>query len=143
MFKAKPEVWDIGAAFRDGVKLDWWRLAPTYRAGLLKIGQPCVLWVTRGDSRVPSGVWAVGEIDGEVFEDVGDPDDELWRDQAAQRQLRPRVPIRLDVLEEPVLREEIMGDPRLSSIEILRVPRIGNPASLSPEEWLAMQDLIG
>lgn len=142
MFKAKPEIWDIGTALRDGVELDWWRMAPSYRAELVKVGHPCVLWVTRGDPRVRSGIWAVGHIDGEVFEDVGDPKDELWRDAAAQRQLRPRVPIRLEVLAEPIPREVIAGDPRLSAIEILRVPRIGNPASLTPSEWLALQDLL-
>ncbi len=143
MFKAHPDIWDIGAALRDGVRLDWWRMAPTYRADLVKPGQPCVLWVTRGDSRVRSGVWAVGHIDGEVFEDVGDPNDELWRDEFAQQQMRPRVPIHLEVFKEPIPREVIAQDPRLSSIEILRVPRIGNPATLTPSEWIALQDLCG
>lgn len=143
MFKAHPDVWDIGSALRDGVELDWWRMAPSYRVALVAAGQPCALWVTRGDSRVPSGLWAVGQIDGEVFEDVGDPDDDLWRDPVAQRQLRPRVPIRMDVLDEPLRREEFLDDPRLSSIEILRVPRIGNPASLSPLQWATIQDLLG
>lgn len=143
MFKAHPDVWDIGTALTEGLKLDWWRMAPSYRVGLVEIGHPCAMWVTRGDPRVPSGVWAVGQIDGEVFEDVGDPDDELWIDRTAQRQLRPRVPIRLEVLDAPILREDIAADPRLSSIEILRVPRIGNPASVSPAEWLALEDLIG
>jgi hypothetical protein len=142
MLKAHPSVWDIGSALHSGVELDWWRLAPSYRVELVQPGHPLVLWVTRGDTRVPSGVWAVGEITGAPQIDVGDPEDDLWRDPAAQRQLRPHVPVRLRVLARGLPREQILADPRLSSIEILRVPRMGNPASLTPDEWWALDELI-
>ena len=142
MLKAHPSVWDIGSALRDGVELDWWRLAPSYRVDLVGAGDPCVLWITRGDARVPSGVWAIGEITGAPRMDVGDPDDDLWRDPSAQRQLRPQIPVRLRVLANGLSREAIRADPRLSSIEMLRVPRIGNPAALTPDEWFALDELI-
>lgn len=141
MFKARPSIWDIGAALRDGVELDWWRMAPTYRAALVHEGHPCMLWITRGDPRVASGLWAVGDIIGEPYDDVGDPDDPLWTDEGARRQLRPRVPVSLQLLPEPVPREVVAADPRLNRLEILRVPRIGNPAALTPAEWVAIQDL--
>jgi hypothetical protein len=142
MLKAHPSIWDIGAALRSGTELDWWRLAPTYRAELVEVGHPCVLWITRGDARVPSGLWAVGKITGAPHEDVGDPDDDLWRDESARRQLRPQVPVQLRVLDEPVPREAIQADPRLRELEILRVPRIGNPAAVTPDQWWALQDLF-
>lgn len=141
MFKARPSIWDIGTALRDGLMLDWWRMAHTYRAALVHEGHPCALWVTRGDPDVLSGLWALGQVVGEPYEDVGDPDDPLWIDQGAQRQLRPRVPVHLDVLDAPVPREVISTDPRLERIEILRVPRIGNPAALTPDEWAALLEL--
>lgn len=141
MFKARPSIWDIGAAVRDGVDLDWWRMAPTYRAELVHQGHPCVLWITRGDPRVPSGLWAVGDVIGEPYADTGDPDDPLWLDEAARRQWRPRVSVRLDVLSEPLTREVITADPRLDRLEILRVPRIGNPAVLTPDEWDVIREL--
>jgi hypothetical protein len=75
-------------------------------------------------------------------DDVGDPDDPLWTDEGARRQLRPRVPVHLDVLQVPVRREELAADPRLRSAEILRVPRIGNPAAFTPSEWDAVVDLV-
>lgn len=142
MLKAHPSVWDIGSAVRDGVELDWWRLAPSYRVDLIGPGHPCVLWITRGDARVPSGVWAIGEITGAPEMDVGDPEDDLWRDLAAQRQVRPQIPVRLRVLRTGVPREVIREDPRLRSIEMLRVPRIGNPAALTPDEWFALDELV-
>lgn len=143
MLKAHPSVWDIGAALRSGIELDWWRLAPSYRAELVDEGHPCVLWITRGDRRVESGLWAIGEITGAPHDDVGDPADDLWRDESARRQVRPMVPVRLRVLEHPVPRAAVLEDPRLRSLEILRVPRIGNPAAVTPEEWDALEDLVG
>lgn len=143
LLKANPAVWDIGTALRDGTELDWWRMARSYRNDLVAPGQPCAMWVTRGDRRVGSGVWALGEVTGPVHEDSGDPDDPLWRDEAARRQLRPRLPVRLEVLDRPVLREEFVADPRLDHAEVLVVPRIGNPAVLTPDEWQALLELVG
>jgi hypothetical protein len=142
LLKASPSVWDIGSAIGAGIELDWWRLAPTYRVDLVHAGHPCAMWITRGDARVRSGLWAVGHVVGEPIEDVGDPDDPLWRDRGAQRQLRPRIPVELRVLGTPLAREDVVEDPRLRRTEILRVPRIGNPAAFSPEEWDAVSDLV-
>ena len=143
VLKAKPSIWDIGAALAEGVELDWWRLAPSYRAELVQPGHPCAMWVTRGDPAVASGFWAIGQVTGPPVDDTGDPDDDLWRDRHAQQQLRPRIPVELHVLESPVTAEAVRADPRLHSIELLRVPRIGNPAALSPEEWQALLELTG
>jgi hypothetical protein len=142
LLKASPSIWDIGAALAEGVELDWWRLAPSYRVDLVRAGHPCAMWVTRGDPRVVSGVWAMGEVTGDPHDDVGDPDDPLWVDEGARRQVRPRVPVRLDVLVTPVRREELLADPRLRDAEILRVPRIGNPAAFTPAQWQALTDLV-
>lgn len=142
LLKAHPSIWDIGTALGEGVELDWWRLAPSYRVGMVHAGHPCALWVTRGDARVPSGIWAVGEVTGEPVEDTGDPDDPLWVDEGARQQVRPRIPVHLEVLQVPVRREEMSSDPRLRSTEILRVPRIGNPAAVTPDEWAALLDLV-
>ncbi len=141
LLKAKPSIWDIGAALTQRVELDWWRLAPTYRADLVHEGHPCAIWVTRGDPRVRSGLWAIGEVVGEPFDDAGDPEDPLWLDEAARRQIRPRVPVRLEVLATCVPREVVATDPRVERCEILRVPRIGNPAVFTPAEWDAVLDL--
>jgi hypothetical protein len=142
VLKAKPSIWDIGTALAQGVELDWWRLAPSYRAALVRAGHPCAMWVTRGDPSVAAGFWAIGHVTGDPVDDVGDPDDDLWRDRHAQQQLRPRVPVELRVLPSPVTVEEVRADPRLRRAEIVRVPRIGNPAVLSPDEWQSLVDLV-
>lgn len=142
MLKASPAIWDIGAAVEQGLGLDWWRLAHSYRAELVRPGHPCVLWITKGDSRVASGIWGVGTITGEVIEAPGDPEDRLWVDRRAREQVRPRVPVEMCVLEVPIRREEVRADPRLAGLEILRVPRIGNPAAVSPAEWEVIEALV-
>jgi hypothetical protein len=142
LFKANPEVWDVLAFLRSGADVDSWRMAPSYRVDLVAEGQPAVLWVTgpaNGD-HVP-GVWAVGEIAGEVFEDVGDPDDPLWRDHGAKRQVRPYVEMRMDVLAEPVSRMELAEDPRFGEAEILTRPRMGSPVALRPIELDVIDEL--
>jgi hypothetical protein len=79
-------------------------------------------------------VWAIGEITGEPYEDVGDPDDHRWRDPGAQRQVRPYVATRMTPLPEPLARDELAEDPRFVAAEILRVPRMGSPLVLTAGE---------
>ena len=104
-----------------------WNLAYTSRG----------LTAPKGDGDVLAAVNAAGQAN-----DIGDPDDPLWIDHDAQRQVRPRIPVRLEVLERPVLREELLDHPDLVRTEILRVPRIGNPAALTPQEWAAVLALV-
>lgn len=142
MLKANPAIWDIGAALEQRLSVDWWRLARSYRADLVHPGHRCILWITRGDKRVASGIWGFGTVTGEPIEAPGDPMDPLWVDERAREQIRPRIPVELRILEAPIEREQIREDPRLAGLEILRVPRIGNPAAVSPAEWEAIRTLV-
>jgi hypothetical protein len=144
LFKANPDVWDILGFLRGGAAIDQWRMAPSYRVDLVGPGQPAVLWVTGPTSgaHIP-GVWAMGAITGEVGEDVGDPDDDLWRDHGAQRQVRPYVNMHLEPLAEPIARVDLAADPRFVEAEILRRPRMGNPVALRPVEYETILDHAG
>lgn len=142
LFKANPAVWDVLTFLRSGAEVDSWRMAPSYRVGLIQPGQPAVLWVTGAANAAHTpGVWAMGEICGEVFEDVGDPDDLLWRDRSAQRQVRPFVEVLLKPLPIPIPRTELRSDPRFAEAEIIRRPRMGNPVALRPIELDVIVDL--
>lgn len=48
LFKAAPGVWDVERALMDGVEIDSWGMADTYRRRLLAAGQPCGIWLTQG-----------------------------------------------------------------------------------------------
>ncbi len=143
MFKARPDVWDIATALRDRSGLDRWRMADSYRVELIAPGQPCALWITGPATGTPTpGVWAIGHITSEPYEDRGDPDDELWSDESARRQFRPYVSVDLDVLDQPITRAELRGDPRFESAEILVAPRVASPLAIRPLEWAAILDRI-
>jgi hypothetical protein len=144
LFKANPDVWDVLAFLRSGADVDSWRMAPSYRVDLVAPGQPAVLWVT-GPANGPHvpGVWAVGEISGEVIEDVGDPDDDMGRDQGARHPVRPHVEMSMTVLAEPVSRMDLVEDPRFAEAEIVRRPRMGSPVALRPVELEAILDRAG
>jgi predicted RNA-binding protein with PUA-like domain len=142
LFKANPDVWDVVGFLRSGAEVDHWRMARSYRVGLLRAGHPCALWVTSGSGpdREEPGLRAVGEITGAPFEDVGDPADHRWRDPGAQRQVRPYAPTRMRALDRPLPRTTLEADPRWSTAEILRVPRLGSPLAITPAEWEAVLD---
>ena len=142
LLKANPAVWDIGAFLRSGAQVDRWRLAPSYRTDLLAVGHPAVLWVTRGDPDREPGVWAVGRVSGEVSDDVGEPDDPLWRDTGAQRQIRPYVEVRLTVLRAALPAAELRAHPALAGMELFRAPRMGSPVALTPREWDSLVALV-
>lgn len=142
MLKANPAVWDIGAALEQGLGVDWWRLAHSYRAELVHRGHPCVLWITKGDPRVPSGIWGIGTVTGEPVDGSGDPEDPLWTDEVARAQIRPRIPVTMRILDRPVHRDRLRSDPLLGDLEILRVPRIGNPAAVTPDQWSVIEQMV-
>ena len=141
MFKANPEVWDVLEHIRSGAPLDLWRMAASYRVDLVRPGQPAVLWVTGAASAAHTpGVWAVGVVTGDPFEDVGDPDDQLWIDEGARRQVRPYVELDLGPLASPIPRWDLAADPRFVDAEILRRPRMGSPLALTATELAAIVD---
>jgi len=144
LFKANPEVWDIFGHIRRGAPLDAWRMTPSYRVALVRPGHRAVLWITgqRGSGHVP-GVWAIGEVTGDPYEDVGDPDDPLWIDLAARGRVRPYVEIDLRPLAAPVARLDLAADPRFVGAEILRSPRMGSPLALTGSELTAILDRAG
>ncbi|HKY15188.1 MAG TPA: EVE domain-containing protein [Microthrixaceae bacterium] len=144
MFKANPDVWDVLAFLRTGAEFDAWRMAPSYRVELVGPGHPCVLWVT-GPATSPymPGVWAIGEVVSDRYEDVGDPDDPLWRDVGKRRQVRPYVQIRMTALSEPVSRAELREDEAFEQAEILKRPRMGSPLALRAEELAVIEARAG
>ncbi len=142
LLKANPAVWDVGAHLASGAPLDRWRLAPTYRCDLIEAGQPVVLWVTRGDPDLTPGIWAVGVTTGPADDDIGDPDDPLWRDEGARRQVRPYVEVHLDVLAAPIGADEVRSHPVFRGMELFRAPRMGSPLHLTPRELGALRALL-
>lgn len=92
-------------------------------------GQLVLLWVSGRDPRFPAGIYASGLLTGPVQEESLE------------------VPVELRPVEPPVLRTELLNDPALSRIEVLRMPAGSNPSYLTVEEvdqlragWQQVQD---
>jgi hypothetical protein len=86
---------------------------PTYRARMVRAGQPVLLWVSGGDPRRPSGIYAHGRTTGEVTVDDEDG---------------PVMPVALRGIYPVVPRTDLLALPRLRDLEVLRMPAGGNPS---------------
>jgi hypothetical protein len=95
----------------------------SYRLDLMADGQPCLLWLS---GRTGPGVHAVGTVTGPV----------------AATGNGPAVPVRLVLLPEPVLRSDLMADPRMRDAEVLRMPAGSNPSWLSAGQFAAVLDRV-
>lgn len=137
-------MWDLEAALADGDVPTSWRLAATYRVELIEPGDPVVLWRTRGWTG-PSGIVAVGHVaerSDRFDERPGDVDDRRWVSASARDRPRPRVEVRLEVLGTPVSVERTDRVAQLRNLEVRRVPRIGNPSVITPDQWEALKKLL-
>ena len=97
---------------------------PSYRLGLMRPGQPCLLWVSGRDR---PGVHALGTLTGEV-------------DRHAPG---PEVPVAFTLLAEPVPRVDLLADPATRDAEVLRMPAGSNPSWLSAAQYAAVLRLGG
>lgn len=138
LLKARRDVWDVVGAMAQGEPFDSWRLAPSYRVEMMTAGDPVVLWLTGARTdRPPPGLYAVGVVSGEIDHHAGEGDG--WIDLEARDQLRPRCPLDMVVLDEPLLRSELRAHRDFADAEILVAPRVGNPGVLRHGEL----DLVG
>ena len=94
-------------------------LRPSYRLGLMRPGQPCLLWVSGRDA---PGVHALGQLAGEVAASGGGPE----------------VSVAFTLLPEPVPRAALLADPGVRGAEVLRMPAGSNPSWLSAGQYAAV-----
>jgi hypothetical protein len=91
---------------------------PSYRTGLVEEGQPVLLWVSGRDPAHPAGIHAHGRTTGPAT-DV--------------------MPVRLEPVDPPVTRQQVLAVPELSGAEVLRMPAGSNPSFLDVEQYAALQ----
>jgi hypothetical protein len=113
-----PETMEPGWLPGAGVDLDRC-VRPSYRLGLIRPGQPCLLWVSGRDR---PGVHALGVVTAPP-----DPGADA-----------PVVGVRWTRLAEPVDRAELLTDPAARDAEVLRMPAGSNPSWLSAGQFAAV-----
>ncbi|HWI44206.1 MAG TPA: hypothetical protein VNS81_11360 [Nocardioides sp.] len=96
----------------------------SYRTDLVEAGQPVLLWISGRDPLTPAGIHAAGHTTGPVE----DSSDGLV------------MPVELSAVAPPVLRVELVLDPLLARIEVLRMPAGSNPSYLTRSELAALAE---
>jgi hypothetical protein len=125
LFKASPLEPSVDALVRTGFSgPSRWCVRPTYRADLVRPGQPVLLWVSGREVRTPAGLHAQGVTTGGADSSTG----------------RLAVPVSLAPVSPPVLRTELVEHPVLSRSEVVRMPAGSNPSYLTREQLEALQN---
>ena len=128
VLKSRTAPQDIIAGWTPGRARSLTRcLRRSYRLGLMRPGQPCLLWLSGAQE---PGVRAIGTLTGEPeVPEHADPS----RPELA-------VTVSLYLLTEPVARSALLADPIFASAEVLRMPAGSNPSFLSHERWSILQE---
>lgn len=140
LVKADPQKWDIGRWLRGEVEITAWSVRDTYRLGLVRPGQPVVLWISGKARAHPAGAYALGRVLGPP--ETGQPDAD-WLDLEAAASHDLFLPMSLGLLSEPVLRQEFLEHGALRDSEVIRQPKASNPSFLTKTEYAALLDLAG
>lgn len=102
----------------------------SYRTSLMELGQTVLLWVSGRDPRTPAGLHAQGRINV------------LPRPAAGEDERRLEIGLRLGPIDPPLLRTDLLADPVLSRMEVVRMPAGSNPSYVSREELARLRELL-
>ncbi len=100
---------------------------PTYRLDEVAPGQAVLFWISGDDKRHPAGLYAQGHTTGLPRPALDGP--------------RLDLPVRLTNLDPPVLSRELLEHPRLSQLEVLKVPAGSNPSYLTRDQLDELRSL--
>ena len=139
LLKAAPGVWDAVSAIRSGTPITDWSLVDNYRAALVRSGQPCGLWLTRGWA-MPAGVVATGLISSDPYFAVGE-DDGLWGERPRASHPTLSVDVELTTLPEVVRLDELLTHDCFRDAEPVRAPRVSSPIALTVAQWQLVQEI--
>jgi len=142
ILRLDPGVWDLGRFIADGHReVRAWAVEDNDRSAAMARGQRVFLWAGGDGTVVMAGVWGTGWVVGPC--QVRSVDDGYWADPVGNSQPRLFADVSIQFLPHPVGRQQVVADPRLAAIEVLRDPFGSNPSSLTPEEAVAMLGLVG
>jgi len=137
IFQAIPDRYDVFAALENPESIAGWSI--TRHAEDVQPGDRAILWV--GGRKSP-GVYAIGTVTGEPYWQI--VDDPGWQREEDQGQQKLWCPITFDTIlaVAPILRAELMTDPRFAGSRIMNQPFAGNPFRVTDQEWEAIADRL-
>lgn len=136
LFQSVPWVWDLSKALETahvGDTEDWL----VRRLGdHMQVGDPVVLWMGGSDA----GIYALGEIASDIYERPVAP----WRPNRDRTgDTEPCVDVRYTrILDRPILKDELVHDPRLQDLSVIRAPQ-GTNFRVTSRQWDAIKELAG
>lgn len=140
LFKCNPRRRDFQRFLSDADGMTEWCIARSYRATLIRPGQPVMLWVSGSDARGPTpGIWAVGQ----TLSDAAGHRDTSGGDSSEAPQSEIRVQLSLRLLDEPLTRAVVRHVAALERLEVLRIPAGSNPSWVTGSELAALLALVG
>ena len=142
ILRLDPGVWDLGRFIADGHReVSAWAVEDNDRSAAMAPGQRVFLWAGGDGTVLMAGVWGTGWVVGPC--QVRSVADGYWADPAGNSHPRLFADVSVQFLPHPIGRQQVAEDPRLAAIEVLRDPFGSNPSSLTPEEAVAMLELVG
>jgi EVE domain/MrcB-like, N-terminal domain len=121
MFQASPKYYDIRTAIRTLKEQTW--LVSSYK-NRIPAGQKAYLWEA-GDE---AGIVATANVITDPAEiPMREQERQFVRNEAKVDRQQTRVVLRIDhVLDQPLLRKELLKDPVLSDLQVIKFPRTTN-----------------
>jgi hypothetical protein len=124
LIKGSREAASIDELLRtDFSSVTGWCLRRTYRAGLVRSGQPVLFWLSGDDSTSPAGIYAQGLTTGHA-----------GVDPTRQGSRNLIMPVQLKRLDPPILRSELLQHPVLSRMEVIKMAAGSNPSFLTRDQ---------
>ena len=120
LMRRNPAFLDVTALVESDITARWC-VRPSYRLGLIRPGDPLLLWLSGRDPLHPRGLWAIGEMAGHSD--------------------RETVEIRLRPLSRPLTDLELRSH-GIDDLEVQRQPMGSNPSWVSRRQWSRISSLL-
>lgn len=140
IFQANPERYDILNALSDeeiGDEMHW--LVNQHKKDIAK-GDIAMIWLSGKEA----GIYALAEIvtDPQLLEEPL-AEKKYWTDSEDKEGSRLRVKMKIlkNMLNRPLLKEQLRNTNGLQNLSILKLPR-GTNFAVTPDEWQIMKNLI-
>ena len=135
LVQVNPDKFDVVASIaKEGLLPDTWSVGRYLDR--IQPGDVVVFWVSGRDA----GVYAIGEVCSVPFDGTVNPEHAIDPNPGWRHFIE--IDLYLDLFDGPVLRSDLMTDPRFAGQSIIRVPRAANPHGLDRDALEAILDRL-